>query len=93
MAFVEHVGMKQAARVNKRDVRTWIDQDKKGPTRKDGSYSLRKWSPRTKKDDAICSVYLWGIREGHQVKNPRSVPRRYTQAGQWRFDPYLVHNG
>ena len=65
-AFAKKLGTKQAMNVTKRDVVEWLNEEKDGQKRKDGTCRKLKWGQRTKKDayNAIMRVYRWAIQEG-----------------------------
>jgi integrase len=66
VSFAKSVGSKPALKVTKRDMVSWLNENKPGPLCKDGSRSMRLWAPRTKSDAyrAILSVYNWAIKRG-----------------------------
>ncbi|MEC8553544.1 MAG: tyrosine-type recombinase/integrase [Planctomycetota bacterium] len=72
VSFADYVGQKQASKITKRDVRTWLDLEKPGQKKKDGTCVMRLWRPRTKKDafSDVNGVYVWAVNEGLQPKNP-----------------------
>ena len=65
-AFAKKLGTKQAMNVTKRDVVEWLNEDKDGQKKKDGTCRKLKWGQRTKKDafNAIMRVYRWAQQEG-----------------------------
>lgn len=72
--FAKYVGLKKAMSVNKRDVVLWLDEDKLGQKRKDGSSTTKKWTARTKRDAyaALCRVWAFGVGRGVITHNPVS---------------------
>ncbi|HBE69771.1 MAG TPA: hypothetical protein DDW52_16625 [Planctomycetaceae bacterium] len=86
-AFAKFIGAKQALKINRKDVVKWLNEDKPGQKRKDGSRSKIKWSTRTKFDALreIKTVYKWAIKKGivptcpfEDLTVPKGAPRSST---------------
>jgi integrase len=76
--FVDHLGLKQAMSVTKRDVIEWLNKPKRGRRKRDnakGEPQFGKdivWGAKSKADalSAITKVYSWAIQRGHLAFNP-----------------------
>lgn len=79
-SFAKCIGLKQALKIHRKDVVLWLNEQKPGQKRKDGSCRGIKWAERTKFDalHAIKSVYTWAQKKGildHCPFEDLSVPQ------------------
>lgn len=94
-AFVDFVGSRQAIDVTRRDVVSWLDEDKPGQRRKNkaGEWidgTPRKWGLRSKQVglSAIKRMFRWAVDEGILARNPvRDVKTDRPQSRQSIISP------